>query len=143
MRTACSSSRLLGEGEVGCLPPWGGVSLAGGLLGRGLSLAGGLLARGVCFPGGVPPSRETLPCGQNSWHTLLKILPCPKLRLRAVKRVQSLKKFFIFAFALAQCKRAFITQSRTCALDTTQRTQRTPSRLCFLLFHIITFHVLI
>ena len=22
--------------------------------------------------------------GQNSWHTLLKILPCPKLRLRAV-----------------------------------------------------------
>ena len=26
------------------------------------------------------------PCGQNSWHTLLKILSCPKLRLRAVKR---------------------------------------------------------
>ena len=25
------------------------------------------------------------PCGQNDWHTLLKILPCPKLRLRAVK----------------------------------------------------------
>ena len=24
------------------------------------------------------------PRGQNSWHTLLKILPCPKLRLRAV-----------------------------------------------------------
>ena len=23
-------------------------------------------------------------CEQNSWHTLLKILPCPKLRLRAV-----------------------------------------------------------
>ena len=25
------------------------------------------------------------PCEQNSWHTLVKILPCPKLRLRAVK----------------------------------------------------------
>ena len=24
------------------------------------------------------------PCEQNSWHTLLKIIPCPKLRLRAV-----------------------------------------------------------
>ena len=26
------------------------------------------------------------PCSQNSWHTLLKILPCPKLRLQAVTR---------------------------------------------------------
>ena len=34
---------------------------------------------------GIPPT----PCGQNSWHTLLKILPCPKLRLRAViKNIQ-------------------------------------------------------
>ena len=24
------------------------------------------------------------PCGQNDWHTPVKILPCPKLRLRAV-----------------------------------------------------------
>ena len=34
------------------------------------------------------PHTHTLPCmphcGQNSWHTLLRILPCPKLRLRAV-----------------------------------------------------------
>ena len=29
------------------------------------------------------------PCGQNSWHTLLKILSCPKLRLRAVKTIHS------------------------------------------------------
>ena len=28
---------------------------------------------------------DTLPPRQNSWHTLLKILPCPKLRLQAVK----------------------------------------------------------
>ena len=27
---------------------------------------------------------DTTPCEQNSWHTFLKILPCPKLRLRAV-----------------------------------------------------------
>ena len=35
---------------------------------------------------GIPPARHTgipPPCEQNSWHTLLKILPCPKLRLRA------------------------------------------------------------
>ena len=32
-----------------------------------------------------PPRADPPACGQNSWHTLLKILPCPKLRLRAVK----------------------------------------------------------
>ena len=31
-----------------------------------------------------PPGPDPPTCGQNSWHTLLKILPCPKLRLRAV-----------------------------------------------------------
>ena len=31
-----------------------------------------------------PPGNHAPPCGQNCWHTLLKILPCPKLRLRAV-----------------------------------------------------------
>ena len=31
---------------------------------------------------GTPPHwDQTPPCGQNSWHTLLKILPCPKLRV--------------------------------------------------------------
>ena len=44
-----------------------------------------------CMP---PPSNHTHtpatthahpPCGQNSWHTLLKILPYSKLRLRAGK----------------------------------------------------------
>ena len=28
--------------------------------------------------------KQTPPCEQNSWHTLLKILPCPKLHLRVV-----------------------------------------------------------
>ena len=44
---------------------------------RGVSLAGGSPWGGVSF-------WETSPRGQSSWHTLLKILPCPKLRLRAV-----------------------------------------------------------
>ena len=33
---------------------------------------------------GMPPLPHTSPCGQNSWHTLVKTLPCPKLRFRAV-----------------------------------------------------------
>ena len=45
------------------------------------------LAGVVSAPGGWYPSMHwgRPPCEQNSWHTLLKILPCPKLRLRAVK----------------------------------------------------------
>ena len=30
------------------------------------------------------PQEQASPCGPNSWHTLLKILPCRKLGLRAV-----------------------------------------------------------
>ena len=37
-----------------------------------------------------PQDQATLPCEQNSWHTLVKILPCPKLRLRAVTTSWSL-----------------------------------------------------
>ena len=33
-----------------------------------------------------PRTKQPHPCEQNSWHTLVKILPCPKLRLRAVKK---------------------------------------------------------
>ena len=36
------------------------------------------------------------PCEQNSWHTLLKILPCPKLRLRAVTTVCTRKWWHIW-----------------------------------------------
>ena len=32
----------------------------------------------------MPPLQADPPLEQNSWHTLLKILPCPKLRLWAV-----------------------------------------------------------
>ena len=66
----------------GGLPAWsGGVCLPG---------RGGLVPGGVCLPGpgggsgarGVYPSmhwgrQPPPPCGQNSWHTLVKILPWP------------------------------------------------------------------
>ena len=36
----------------------------------------------------APPQDQTPPlCEENSWHTLAKILPYTKLRLRAVKRI--------------------------------------------------------
>ena len=65
----------LARGGV-CLASWGGSPCQGGAC-----LSGGcLLARGD----GIPAYTEADPtCGQNSWH-ILKILPCPKLCLRAV-----------------------------------------------------------
>ena len=60
----------------------GGVSALGGCLLRG----GGclLLGEGVSAPRGGGES-DTWPLSeQNSWHTSMKILSCPKLRLRAV-----------------------------------------------------------
>ena len=58
----------------------------------GGSASGGcLLPEGGCLLQGVV-SQHALKqtyrpsCGQNSWHTPMKILPCPKLRLRAVTR---------------------------------------------------------
>ena len=87
---------------VGCVPPacWlyfpactaQGVSALGGVC----SMDGCLLLGGVCSGGcllrGVSQHalRQKPPCIQNSWHTVLKILPCPKLRLRAVTKNVSL-----------------------------------------------------
>ena len=48
-----------------CTWSWGVYLVSGGVPGPG----------GGTYPGTPPP------CEQNSWHTLLKILPCPKLRL--------------------------------------------------------------
>ena len=42
---------------------------------------------------GIPPPCP--PREQNSWHTLVKILPCPKLRLRAVIS-QPIRKIIVF-----------------------------------------------
>ena len=76
-----SPSMLCAGGECllwGCLPPcvWGGACSRGG--------------RVVC----QHALRQAPPCEQNSWHTLMKILPCPKLRLRAVMMaLQKLHKF--------------------------------------------------
>ena len=37
-----------------------------------------------------PPGTRPPPCEQNYWHTLVKILPCCKLRLRVVTRMSCL-----------------------------------------------------
>ena len=70
----------------GCTWSWE-VYLPGGVPARGVYLPGG-----CTWPGGICPGTSP-PCGQNSWHTLLKILPCPKLRLRAVTKQNALHKF--------------------------------------------------
>ena len=68
--TVCCSV-LPGGGVGGCLLP-GGCLLWGGVC---------LLWRECLLPGGCIPActeANTLPpCGQNSWHTLVKILPWP------------------------------------------------------------------
>ena len=61
---ACTVPRVSGRG--GAVPGRGGAWSRGGVWSR----------RGEVYPSmqwGRPPP----PCGQNSWHTLLKILPCP------------------------------------------------------------------
>ena len=61
---------------------------AGGVCSQGGAWSGGCLVGGGVprLGGGIAACTEAdPPCGQNSWHALLKILPCPKLRLRAVK----------------------------------------------------------
>ena len=61
----------------GCVPAW---SWGGYLPGRRVYLVpGGVPA---WSRGGVPG--QVLPPLWTKWHTLMKILPCPKLRLRAV-----------------------------------------------------------
>ena len=64
---------------------WGVPALRGACSRGGVSAPGG----GGLLPGRVVSQhalKQTLPPSeQNSWHTLLKILPCPKLGLRAVK----------------------------------------------------------
>ena len=80
---------------VGCVAPTASLSGGGGLASSPSTSPWGI----GCEPGPDPPQlppwlwawrpplpdqAPPLPGGQNSWHTLLKILPCPKLRLRAV-----------------------------------------------------------
>ena len=54
---------------------------------RGVCSWGVVCSGGCLVSGGVVSQhalRQTPACEQNSWHTLVKILPCPKLRLRTV-----------------------------------------------------------
>ena len=89
----------------GCTCPGGVVPAQGGLPDRGCTCwectcpggctcPGVYLPRGVYLPGGVPAWEVYLPRGVpaqvlpahlwTEWQTGAKILPCPKLRLRAV-----------------------------------------------------------
>ena len=86
MRTArllpVSSSMYCSRGGVptwGCTCPGGGGVPDSGVPAWGCTCPGG---GGTC-PGTSPHPRE-----QNSWHTLLKIIPCPKLRLWAVNIIR-------------------------------------------------------
>ena len=56
---------------------------------------------------GSPPH-----CVQNSWHTLLKILPCPKLRLRAV-----ITRMHSSRMRTARCSGRLSCQARPSPLD--------------------------
>ena len=62
----------------GCAWSWGVYLVLGGVSSWGVSALGGVPGPRGCTWSGTPPSLWT------EWHTLLKILPCPKLRLRAV-----------------------------------------------------------
>ena len=75
---ACSGEGVSAPGGGVC--SWGVPALGECLL------LGGVCSWVCLVPGGcIPVCTEGDPsCGQNSWHTLLKVLPCPKLCLRAV-----------------------------------------------------------
>ena len=75
---------------VGCVPPahwpWGCICPGGCTCLGGCTCPRGVPARrgGTC-PGGVP-AQGVVYLGQNSWHTLLKILPCPNFVAGGNKR---------------------------------------------------------
>ena len=75
-------------------------------------------------PGGRHPPRSRHPsCGQNSWHTLLKILPCPILRLPEVmNNILSLKTMLKVRlqrgspkYIIAHCERDRLYHSHLCS----------------------------
>ena len=66
------------------------------LTGRGAVWGGGLLSKGGCAVHKRKWHHNSSHRGQNASHTLLKILPCPKLRLRAAITYSS----YMYVFAL-------------------------------------------
>ena len=56
--------------------------------------------RGVCVQGDPPRQRPPPPCEQDDWHTPVKTLPCPKLRLRAVIKHWKDKILLLLNFSL-------------------------------------------
>ena len=63
---------------LGGVPARGVCICPGGTCPGGCTCLGGVPAQGcVYLPGGYLPIYSPLSCEQNSWHTVLKILPCP------------------------------------------------------------------
>ena len=88
------SQHALRRGGVSAL---GGICSWGGIWSWGVSAPGGVSApRGGLFPGGVPGPGGTwsgTPPPPVDRHTPVNILPCPKLRLRAVKILEKSGNF--------------------------------------------------
>ena len=104
--TAPGGVYLVWVGVPGPGGTWSGVYMVPG----GCTWSWGYLVRGAVpgprgmylvpsgvylVPGGYLP-RYSPPHEQNSWHTLLKILPCPKLRFAGGKDAQRIWKLFFF-----------------------------------------------
>ena len=104
IRTTCSSSR------GGCTWSWGVYLVLGGVCSGGVSALGGRLLWGACTwsQGGVcsqgcllqewgcAPGQVLCPVDR---HTPVNILPCPKLRLRAVINIE--KKGIGFLYSIS------------------------------------------
>ena len=92
----------------GCVCSWGECLLPGGVCSWGVSTPGGVCSRGVYLVRGV----VSAPGGYLVWrgtrsgtppvdrHTPVNILPCPKLRLRAVK-VHNPKFYLLSVFSIS------------------------------------------
>ena len=86
-RGACMAGGMYGRGFMVRGHPWQGVCSGGGACVVGGCMVGGRHGRGVCTTGDVcsrGDMRATHAPNPTEWQTLVKILPCPKLCLRAV-----------------------------------------------------------
>ena len=93
-----------GQTPPGRQPPWADIPLADTSLWADTHL-------GRHYPGqtplyhtpsiphpSIPPLYQTPPCGQNEWHTLVKIVPSPILRMRSVEAHKKQMNWWVIWF---------------------------------------------